>query len=284
MTHVTFAPDGRKMVTTHLGELMEKRLGVWRLRDGTTGKVLKEVQGLQHVMSAAFSPSGWLLAVATDKSVRVYDTPTWQEVARFDGHEGTVHSVFFGADDGTLVSASREDGTALVWSLKTAASPEPPDPTKLWADLAGDGPAIRGAVWSAAAHPEVAIRLFRQKWPLPLPAVDTERVQKLIGNLDSKNFAEREAAEAELIKLAQKAGDAVRSAARTTTSPEVRSRVNKILEGLQPQAECSPEEALELRAVWTARASRRARSQEAFARVGGVEIGDSVIRRSHGCP
>ena len=127
MTHVTFAPDGRKMVTTHLGELMEKRLGVWRLRDGTTGKVLKEVQGLQHVMSAAFSPSGWLLAVATDKSVRVYDTPTWQEVARFDGHEGTVHSVFFGADDGTLVSASREDGTALVWSLKTAASPEPPD-------------------------------------------------------------------------------------------------------------------------------------------------------------
>ena len=73
----------------------------------------------------------------------------------------------------------------------------------------------------------------------------------MIGNLDSKNFAEREAAEAELIKLAQKAGDAVRSAARTTTSPEVRSRVNKILEGLQPQAECSPEEALELRAVWT---------------------------------
>src|SRR5205823_12350895 len=117
------------------------------------------------VWSAAFSPSGWLLAVSGDNAVRVYDTTSWQEVARFDGHEGTVRTVFFGPDDATLVSASAEDGTALVWSLR-ADGRAAPDPERLWADLAGDGPAVRQAVWTAARHPDVAAKLFRQKWPL----------------------------------------------------------------------------------------------------------------------
>ena len=69
--------------------------------------------------------------------------------------------------------------------------------------------------------------MFRQKWPLPLAAVDTERIRKLIGDLDSKDFAEREAAEAESIKQAQKASHAVRAAAKITTSQEVRIRANK---------------------------------------------------------
>src|SRR5215217_6485879 len=108
------------MVTAHLS-------GAWQVRDGGTGAVLKEVKGFQYAWSVAFSPSGWLLAVSGDNSVRVYDSATWQEVARLDGHEGTVRTVFFGPNDATLVSASAEDGTALVWSLKPPAGRKPPD-------------------------------------------------------------------------------------------------------------------------------------------------------------
>jgi hypothetical protein len=244
MADVAFSPDRRRMVSAHLN-------GTWSVRDATTGEVLKEVQGLQHVWSVAFSPSGWLLAVASDNSVRVHDTATWQEVARFDGHDGTVRNVFFGADDATLVSASPEDGTALVWSLKPPAGGTP-EPAKLWDDLSGDGPALRRAVWAAAQHPDTAVKLFREKWPVPDRPLDVERARKLIGDLDSATFEVRESAEAELVKLGRPAEAELRKALAESTSAEVKRRLEKILDRWSPHTAAAypATEARELRAVW----------------------------------
>jgi RNA polymerase sigma factor (sigma-70 family) len=245
LTSAAFSPDGQRLATAHLW-------GVWRVRDGVTGAVRKEMKGFAHVWDVAFSPSGWLLAVAGDNSVRVYDTASWLEVARFDGHEGTVRTVFFGPDEATLVSVSAEDGTALVWSLRPSAGREQPDPARLWADLSGDGPAIRQAVWAVAQHPDVAVELFRQKWPVPQHPVDAARVRRLIGGLDSETFAEREAAEADLAKLGRPAEAELRKALAGTPSAEVRRRVGRILARWGPPAtaEYPAGEARELRAVW----------------------------------
>jgi RNA polymerase sigma factor (sigma-70 family) len=244
MTDIAFSPDRRRMVTAHLD-------GAWRVRDAATGEALKEVKGFQHVWSVAFSPSGWLLAVAGDNSVRVHDTASWQEVARFDGHDGTVRTLFFGADDATLVSASSEDGTALVWSLKPSAG-DAPEPAKLWADLSGDGPAVRRAVWAAAQHPDVAVKLFREKWPVPDRPLDVERARKLIGDLDNETFEVRESAEAGLVKLGRPAEAELRKALAESTSAEVKRRLEKILDRWSPHtaAEHPATEARELRAVW----------------------------------
>jgi RNA polymerase sigma factor (sigma-70 family) len=244
ISHVAYSPDRRRMVTAHLD-------GSVRVRDGATGEVLKEVKGFQTAWCVAFSPTGWLLAASGDNAVRVLDTASWQEVARLDGHEGTVRAVFFGPDDGTLVSASAEDGTALVWSLRPPAG-EPPDPARLWADLAGDGPAVRRAVWAAARHPEVAVKVFREKWPVPDRPADAERVRKLIGQLDSDAFADREAAEAELTKICRPAEEELRKALAGAGSPEVKRRIRAIVEAWGPPtaAEYPPDEARELRAVW----------------------------------
>jgi RNA polymerase sigma factor (sigma-70 family) len=222
MAAAAFSADGRRLVTGHL-------YGPWRVRNGTDGAVLKTVNAFQHVFGVAFSPSGWLLGVAGDRTVRVYDTASWQEVARCDGHDGTVRTVFFGPDDATLVSASAEDGTALVWSLKPPAGREPPDPARLWADLSGDGPAVRRAVWAAARHPDVAVPLFRQKWPVPEHPIDAGRVGKLIAGLDSDTFAEREAAEAELVKVGRPAEAALRKALAESPSAEVKRRARTVL-------------------------------------------------------
>jgi RNA polymerase sigma factor (sigma-70 family) len=245
LSDITRTHDGRRLVSADLR-------GGWSVRDGATGEVLKEVRGFHYAWSVAFSPSGWLLAVAGDNAVRVYDTATWQEVARLDGHEGTVRTVFFGSDDGTLVSASAEDGTALVWSLNPPAERTPPDPERLWNDLAGNGPAVRRAVWAAARHPEIAVKLFRQKWPVPDRPADAERIRKLIAGLDGATFADREAAEAELAKLGRPAGPALRKALGETTSAEVKRRVTRLLARLAPPAaaEYPPGQARELRAVW----------------------------------
>jgi hypothetical protein len=245
IAHVAYSPDRRRMVTAHLD-------GVLRVRDGATGEVLKELKGFRYAWCVAFSPTGWLLAAAGDNAVRVYDTASWQEVARLDGHEGTVRSVFFGPDDATLVSASAEDGTALVWSLKPPAGRQPPDPDRLWADLSGDGPALRRAVWAAAQHPEAAIRLFRAKWPVPKGHLDPKHVGQLIAALDSPVFTERQAATAELKKLGRRAEAELRKAAAESASAEVKRRAEQILARWAPPtaAEYSAEDARELRAVW----------------------------------
>jgi WD40 repeat protein len=244
LAHVTYSHDRTRIVTAHLD-------GTWCVRDAVTAAVLKGIKGFQYVWNVAFSPSGWLLAVAGDNSVRVYDTASWQEVARFDGHDGTVDNVFFGRDDATLISASGEDGTILVWSLKPPRG-DPPDPTKLWADLAGNGPTVRQAVWAAAQHPDMAIKLFRQKWPAPEQPVDAARMRKRIGELDSTAFAEREAAQAELAKLGRQAETELRKALAETQSLEVKRRAEALLGRWSPPAaaEYSPDDARELRAVW----------------------------------
>jgi RNA polymerase sigma factor (sigma-70 family) len=245
LTQVAFSPDRLRMVTTHLD-------GTWRVRDAVTGAVRKEGKGLQKVWSASFSPSGWLLAVAGDNAVRVFDTASWQEVARCDGHDGTVRSVFFGPDEATLISASAEDGTALVWSLRPPAGREAPDPEKLWAELAGDGPAVRQAVWAAARHPDVAVQLFRQKWPVPEQPGAGTRIRKLVAELDSEKYTEREAAEVELTRLGRQAEAELRKALAGTPSEEVKRRAGRIVEQWEAPTTAGypPGQARELRAVW----------------------------------
>jgi len=60
--------------------------GAWRVRDGTTGRMLKEVKAFntpgvpRSPLRLACSP--W----PAKTQCEVYDTATWKEVARFDGH------------------------------------------------------------------------------------------------------------------------------------------------------------------------------------------------------
>jgi WD40 repeat protein len=274
-SHVAYSPDRRRVVTTHLD-------GAWRVRDAGAGKVLKEVKGFQYVWDAAFSPSGWLLAVAGDNSVRVYDTASWQEVARCDGHDGTVRTVFFGADDATLVSTSAEDGTALVWSLKPTVTREPPDPAKLWVDLAGDGAAVRRAVWAAAQYPDVAVKLFRDKWPVPKEQVGVEQIRKLIGDLDSAEFEKRNAADAALVKIGRAAEAELLKALAETTSAEIKLRAGRILDRWAPHdaAEYSPEEARELRAVWALELAGTAEAKALLAAWAKAKVGNRLCEEA----
>jgi hypothetical protein len=213
--------------------------------------------------------------------VRVYDTASWQEVARFDGHDGTVSSVFFGRDDATLISASGEDGTVLVWSLKPPRG-ESPDPAKLWADLAGNGPAVRQAVWAAAQHPEVAIHLFRQKWPVPQKPVDVQRVRKLIAELDNTKFTERETAQAELAKLGRHVEPELRKALAETKSLEVKRRAEALLDRWSPPAtaEYSPEDAREMRAVWALELAGTPDAKQLLAAWAKAKVGNRLCEEA----
>jgi RNA polymerase sigma factor (sigma-70 family) len=284
---VAFSLDGRRLVTADLpqgrGDLTtpSSRAG-WRVRDARTGEVLKKVEGFFYIWDVAYSSSGWFLAVAGENSVRVYDTASWTEVARFNGHDATVRSVFFGKDDGTLISASGEDGTALVWSLKPPTSPEPPDPAQLWSDLAGEGPAILRGVWAAADHPELAVQLFREKWPVPAQSPDVKQVSKLIADLESSEFARREAATAELLKLGRPVEPELQKALKESASVEVQRRIEKILARWRPttSAEYSAEDARELRAVWALELAGTSEAKELLAAWAGAQVGNRLCEQA----
>lgn len=286
LTGAAFSPDRRRLVTAHVpegnGRVRSQPEGPWCVRDAATGTVLKEVKAFHYPWSVTFSPTGWLLAVAGDNSVRVYDTATWAEVARFDGHEGTVRTVFFGPDDATLISASHEDGTALVWSLKPPAGREPPDPAKLWTDLAGEGPVVRQAVWAAAQHPEAAVKLFREKWPIPKDPLDAKRVARLLADLDSPEFAAREAATAELGKLGRRVEAELRKELAQTTSPEVRRRAEKVLALWAPSeaAEYSAEDARELRAAWALELAGTAAARTLLEEWAAAKVGNRLCEEA----
>lgn len=106
----------------------------------------------------------------------------------------------------------------------------PEDLTSLWADLAGSD-AFRAdlAIWRLAGAGPRAVALVRERLRPP-PSLASERVVRLIADLDSDEFETRERASAELGKFLESAGPALRKAHAEDPPPEVRTRLDRLLE------------------------------------------------------
>lgn len=99
----------------------------------------------------------------------------------------------------------------------------------LWVDLAGDD-AKKG--WAAinvlARNPKQAVPLYKDKLK-PMDKVDAERVEKLIKDLDSQQFADRQKAETELEKMQELAQPALKKALENKPPLEVAKRIEGLL-------------------------------------------------------
>src|SRR5262249_10154138 len=143
-----------------------------------------------------------------DNTVRLWETATWQERARYEGHRGGVVSLGF-APDGLALASGSADGTVLVWDLTgrqrdgrlTAAKLSAADLELAWSELTGTdaGKAYR-AHWLLASAPAQALPLLRDCLR-PVAAVPDDRVKRLIRELDDDDFSVRERASEELAKL-----------------------------------------------------------------------------------
>ena len=232
---VAFSSDDKMLATAEKGVIR-----LWEFRTGT------ELQRLPYlgsrVSALTFSPDGrTLVGGCKDGIVRLWEMASGQERRRFQGHTAAVHGVAFSSDGQTLLSGS-EDTTALVWDItgridgprRTVLKDHQLD--ALWTDLASDDARrAHDAVWTLVACPRQSVSFLKEKLH-PVVAVNPERTAQLIAGLDSELFAERERAAKELERLGESVLPALRRALADRPSPELRRRLQQLVEQLQAQA------------------------------------------------
>src|SRR5262249_33284153 len=109
-----------------------------------------------------------------------------------------------------------------------------------WKDLSGDDAGrAQKATWALARTPDKSVRLLQSRLR-PIKPVTRERLERLIGDIDSDQFTTREKATAELQELGEGPEPAPRQKLQTKPPLEQSRRIEKLLarlEGATPDGE-----------------------------------------------
>jgi hypothetical protein len=226
------------------GEPAKGRLALYEAR---TGKLLRRWDdsgiGTSRFEEMAFSPDGRLLASSDVNAVHLWEVATAREVCTLRGHRGEIESLSLAANGRRLVSSSR-DSTVLVWDLPLAlhgpdhkvSAPTDNDLARWWAGLAGDDARrAYAAIWGLAEAPAASVPFLERK---SKPAGDDQanEIRRQVADLDSDAFAVREKAFKQLESLGPVAEVELRRILEKNPSPEVRRRVESLLEKLSDWA------------------------------------------------
>jgi hypothetical protein len=228
---VAFTPDRYAVISAHPSGLVYSPLGGGsRPREVRLprGESLEGREGL-----LAISPDGRLAVVGTDRlDLVVFELSTLQERYRVSTRtHGPASSVLF-APDGRHLIIANGDSTVMIHDL--AAGPGPlamssdVNTEAAWADLAADAGTAFRMMRVLVARSDETVAWLRQR--MPPPAEPTERIVRSVSLLDAARYQVRETAQSELSRLAHQGRPALLAAARTELSPEMRRRVDTLLQ------------------------------------------------------
>jgi WD40 repeat protein len=245
-----FARDSRSLVVDYGAGLSvyETATGMERRRYGTLPATAEPIQedprtarlralararGLGGAHALALSPNGRLLAHSRPGgTIQLWDVATGKELGQLQGHQADVTALAFAADGKTLASGSG-DTTILIWDLTPfAANAKPPaaavNVEAAWKELMNkDATKAFDAICAFAAAPQEAVPFFKER--LHPAAVNAEKVQRLIADLDDEQFTVRKRASNELEKLGELAGPSLRKALENGPSLEAERRMKELL-------------------------------------------------------
>jgi WD40 repeat protein len=241
-----FSPDGALLATN--GDASDYWFHLW---DAASGQQLHKLEANQtKILTAAFSPDGRTVATGHgDGSIWLWETATGSVRRRLEGHTGSVHHLEF-SGNGLLLASGSADGTGLIWDLSGRIHERSLQPlslsdaecAELWREL-GDANAEKAyaAMWKLAAAPRQAVPLMRQR----MPVVTATQFTRLIAELDSDDFRRREGAMRRLQDIGPTVQTALRKMLTAKPSPEVRRRVQSLLERWEtPEAKATVRRAL----------------------------------------
>jgi WD40 repeat protein len=243
---LAFAPNGQ---TLALAE------GGWgdslRLWDTATATELTPAMRHRGCFSLAFSADGRLVAIGGAHDIEVWETATGQHVMRLSGHHSGVHSLTF-HPGGRALASGAGDTTVLVWDLtegmKEAGRLVDGEVPALWETLAGPAPAATRATWRLVTAPGQALALLKEH-VRAASAPPPERLDKLITDLESDRFADRQKATRELEDLGELAEPALRVALARKPPLEASRRLERLLARCGPGAVPAGERLRSLRAL-----------------------------------
>lgn len=227
---LAFSPDGATIALACYDAAV-------RLFDRTTGKQTRALEGHgSAVLSLAFSSDGRTLATGSfDHTVRLWEVFSGQPIATFPGHVGPVHTVLFGPENRTVVSSSA-DTSARVWDVAgfgrvlPLMNLGPQELQSAWNDLSLED-AGRGqrTVWTLIGSEASSVAFLSTQ----LVLVDPKHIDRLIVDLDSKQFNVRNKATTELMRYGMWMKVRLEQAMKDAPTEEVRRRVEQLLARLQ---------------------------------------------------
>jgi len=251
-SHVVVSPDG-KWVAGGAGRqvhvvkaggrsatgrtVTETSVQIWEV---STGREVHSLPGHSNIYPAeatcGFSPdSRWLTTGDAMGRLRLWEVITGQEIHSFVGHRSHVSANF--SPDARLLVAASEEAPCLIWDVIGAgANAKPASMAELkacWKEL-GEADAKKAfrAICRVAANPGPSVELVRNNLK-PATIVSPKKLLELFRDLASDRFKEREAATAELSRLADQIEPALRKRRISTDSADERARLESILKTLE---------------------------------------------------
>jgi WD40 repeat protein len=249
-----FSRDGAVMAS-----IVERR-GLCVL-ESATGKLIAQVKDIRYKSRVLFHPLNHLLATNDLDGIQLWDLRSGKTLAHFRIPEPVRVGIWMEqytlclafTRDGRRLAAGIPDGTILLWDVPLPASHpqrlEAKELESLWADLADtDSAKAWRAVWRLADAPNDALAFLRGRVK-PYPTAPAEVTRKLLADLDSDSFENREAARKRLKELGLQAEPALRVALQAKPSLEQRRRIEDLLTNLSTAP--SPPTSDELRQLRT---------------------------------
>jgi hypothetical protein len=174
------------------------------------------------------------------KDLQVWELATGKVVLKhktqeppFTAFDDELASRMSFAPDGRTLATALPDSTVLIWDLvPSGRSTTAADLPRLWDDLIGtDAVQAYAASWRLADSPKETTCFLHERLRPVLP-ISAEKIRPLLADLDSDDFAKREATTARLRELGDRAAKFLKEALPARPSLEKRHRLEDLLKDL----------------------------------------------------